>query len=253
MCKPLNNAVISSPSLEEKQILSRKNNVSLLWPVKPIYILIVAPFLPSWLYLSRGYTVWYNLTALVYVLTNIEPIRRFVIVQGIGVCAGWYAAMANDVIHHGRFAHILYMNMPSCMKTAMVDESGEVFYTYNSLVYMAISHALDTFLHPGIAYLLYKAHRRAGGTVEEIFSWKILAAAFVVSRLWSLVHIIHHNGKIGAWYFGYDIYHLNDLDCWMVAYVAESVAFACMVGYKILHRRNTNMQKTNKKAKEEAI
>ena len=204
-----------------------------LWPVHPIFILIAATCLPTKLYLSRGYTVWYNLMAGVYVLTKLEPIRRFIIVQGFGICVGWYAAMGNDVIYHGRFSHILYMNMPPSMKSMMVDKSSQVFYTYNSLIYMGISHVLDTFLHPGIAYILYKAHCKDGGTMEDLLSWEILASTFAMSRLWSFVHNYYHHGKIGAWYFGHDIYSLNDLDCWMVAYVAEGLAYFLMVMYKL--------------------
>jgi hypothetical protein len=217
------------------------------WPVHPIFILIIAPFVPSSFYLNRGYTVWYNLTTIVYLLTNIEPLRRFLIVQGVGICAGWYAAMANDVISHGRFAHILYMNMPPSMKYEMVDASGNVFYTYNSLLYMGISHMLDTLLHPGIAYLLYKAHRKAGGTLDDVLSWKILGATQAMSRIWSIVHTKHNTGRIGAWYFGYDIYDLHDLDCWMPAYVAEIVMFTIMIGFKLLKNRNIKKQEVKGK------
>ncbi len=252
MCKSAHSSV--ARLLKVEGAAQKERNTPWFWPIHPVCILVIAPFLPSWLYLNRGYTVWYNLTALVYVLTNIESIRRFVIVQGIGVCAGWYAAMVNDVISHGRFAHILYMNMPPSMKTAMVGESGDVFYTYNSLGYMAISHILDTFLHPGIAYLLYKGHIRAGGTVEEIFTWKILFSTYLLSRLWSLVHTIYHEEKIGAWYFGYDVYHLNDLDGWMVAYSAEAAAYLFVILYKIFFTRGDRTQyHTNEESREKKL
>ncbi len=228
MCKPVDKNELATASR--------------LWPVHPVFILMVFPFLPTWLYLNRGYTVWYNLIALLYLLTQIEPVRRFLIVQGIGVCAGWYAALVNDFILHGRFAHILYMNMPSVMKAVLLDESGSVVYTNESKAYMAVSHVLDMILHPGIAYLLYKSHRRAGGAVSEIFSWKIIAAAFVVSRFWSVVHIYHQTGKLGGWYFGYGIYSLHDLDCWMIAYVAEGLSFLCMIAYNYFNRGEFKVQ-----------
>lgn len=204
-----------------------------LFPIHPIFILMSLPFLPQWLYLNRGYTFWYHLITISYLLTRREWLRRFLIIQGTGVTLGWYAAMANDIYNNGRFAHILYMNMPTFMKTAMVDADGHVFYSYNSVFYMCISHILDTLLHPGIAYLLYKAHIRSGKNRKPITSWSVLIATFAVSRLWSLVHT-HHNGMdIGAWYFGYDVYHIHDLDCWMPAYLTEGLFFASICVWKL--------------------
>ena len=206
----------------------------LLWPLNPIVLIFIAPFLPNRLYLNRGYTVWYHLITLSYLLTNKEPLRRFLIMQGSAISLGWYAAMINDVCLHGRFAHMLYMNMPRFMKTAMVDETGHVFYTYNSVAYMAVSHVFDTFLHPGIVFLLYKAHCRAGGKFRDILSWNVIFATFAMSRLWSFVHTHHNQGEIGAWYFGYDVYHIHTLDCWMPAYITEGACIAAAIIYKVL-------------------
>ena len=119
------------------------------------------------------------------------------------------------------------------MKTAMVDQSGHVFYTCNSLFYMGISHVLDTLLHPGIAYLMYQSHRASGGALEEIITWNNIIATFVVSRLWSIIHTYHNTGEIGAWYFGYDVYHVHDLDLWMPAYLAEGTFLIGLIGYKL--------------------
>ena len=255
MCKP---SYAGKPAAklirtwEVNQTSSKGNKVSLkwpapklwpvkVWPLQPNSILLLTCFLPF--YLNQFYTTWYNSIAIFYFLTNIEPIRRFLIVQGIGVCSGWYAAMAHDFIHYGRFGHTLYMNMPPSVRSFMVDESGEVFYTYKSLFFMAGSHASDTFCHPGIAYIMYLLHRRAGGTLDEIFSWKILVAAFVLARFWSLVHNLNHNGKVGFWYVGHDVYHILDLECFKAAYGAEGVAFAFMIGHNIFHRIYTKLQK----------
>ena len=76
-----------------------------------------------------------------------------------------------------RFDHILYMiHVPSYMKTAMVDQSGHVFYTCNSLFCLGISHGLESFLNPGIAYLVYHFHRSLGETLEEIITWNNIIA-----------------------------------------------------------------------------
>ena len=88
-------------------------------------------------------------------LTKTEPVRRFVIVQGILVCAGWYAALVNDFISHGRFAHIPYdMNGPSFLEAVLLDEGGNVVYTNGSMVKKGASRNLDIIFHPGNAYLL---------------------------------------------------------------------------------------------------
>jgi hypothetical protein len=166
-------------------------------------------------------------------LTQKEPLRRFLILQGTGISLGWYAALLNDYIRHGRFAHILYMNMPSILKSQMVDTSGHVFYTRQSIVIMILSHVLDTILHPGIVYFLLRSHKASGKSLNQVLSWKVLLSTFAVSRLWSIVHTQYHHGAIGGWYFGYDVYHIHDLDSWMPAYIAEGVFLSCLSLYML--------------------
>ena len=197
----------------------------------------MAPFLPTWLYLSRGYTVWYHLVTIIYLLTQQEFVRRFLILQGTGISLGWYAALINDYILHGRFGHILYMNMPSMLKSQMVNEHGHVFYTNASIKVMLFSHVLDTMFHPGIVFFLLRAHRASGKTILQVLSWNVLLATFAVSRLWSMVHTQYHHGKMGGWYFGYDVYHIHDLDSWMPAYIAEGVFLSCLSLYMLLIRK----------------
>jgi len=207
---------------------------SIAWPVHPLCIVAIAPFLPTWLWLSRGYTVWYHLITITYLLTQKEPLRRFLIVQGTGISLGWYTVFFKDYYVNGRFAHILYMNMPKVMKAAMVNEEGHVFYTNNSMGYMAISHVFDTLLHPGIVYILLKAHWSSGGTIKDICTWKVIMSAFAVSRLWSLVHTYYHDGVPALFYAGYDVYHIHDLGCWVPAYIAESMFLVSAALYKFL-------------------
>ena len=213
-------------SADRKETLTlHKSLIHAIWPIHPLLIIAIAPFLPTWLYLSRGYTVWYHLITILYLLTQKEPLRRFLIIQGTGISLGWYSALLNDYFCHGRFGHILYMNMPSILKSQMVDDSGHVFYTTNSIGCMFFSHILDTILHPGIVYFLLRAHKASGKSWKDVVSWKVVSATFIVSRLWSLVHTYFHDGKFGGWYFGYDVYHIHDLDSWMPAYIAEGVLF----------------------------
>ncbi len=245
MCKPTNHLKsrgirrpLSTPSFLWKKL---STVLSLIWPVHPLCLVAIAPILPTWLYLNRGYTVWYHLITFTYLLTNWEPLRRFLMVQGTSISLGWYAALFNDWYQNGRFGHILYMNMPAFMKCEMFDyEAGHVFYTHRSIAYMAVSHVLDTLLHPGIVYFMYKAHRSSGGNIENILSWRVLASTFVVSRLWSMVHTYYHTGIINGWYFGYDVYHIHDLDSWMPAYVAEILFLLILVICKGWNREASN-------------
>lgn len=224
-----------------KKVESPKRKIVLLWPISPVTLALLFPLLPTSLYLNKGYTTWYHIITIAYLLTQKESIRRFLIVQGFGVSVGWYGAMVNELYHHGRFAHILYMNVPPFMKAEMVDAAGRVFYTQESLIYMLISHVLDILLHPGIAYLMYKGHRKSGRRVDNIITWNIVLSAFAVSRLWSAVHTLYNQGILRGWYFGHDVYHFHDLSPYMAAYVAEGIFFAGIAVYKLSKHGKTRL------------
>jgi len=115
----------------------------------------------------------------------------------------------------------------------MVDSNGQVFYTKSSMIWMGISHAFDTLLHPGIVYMLLMSHLESGGYLKDVISWTMIFATFCVSRSWSMLHTYHNFGKMRGWYFGYEVYHIHDLDSWMPAYVAEGVILMGLVIYKI--------------------
>lgn len=202
---------------------------SLAWPIHPLFFVAIAPFLPTRFYLNRGYTVWYHYITLIYLLTKREFLREFLILQGTVITLGWYAALMNDYYLHGRFGHILYMNMPSFMKYLMVDGTGHVFYTNKSMACMVISHVLDFFFHPGIVYFLLKGHYSSGKRFEHIIQGNTMIAVFCVSRLWSMVHTYHNEKVMRGWYFGYDVYHINDLDSWLPAYIAEAIFLSILL------------------------
>ena len=204
-----------------------------VWPLHPLCVIALVPFLPTWLYLNRGYTVWFHHLTIAFLLTNSEFLCRFLILQGTGITLGWYAAICNDLLLHNRFCHILYMNMPAVLKSAIVDEQhGAVMYNITSLAAMCLSHALDTLLHPGLVYLLWRAHSRKTADAE-ILTWPVIISTYLVSRLWSVVHVYHNTGQLGFFYYGYDVYHVHDLDSWLPAYVAEGVLFTLVVLYKV--------------------
>ncbi len=151
--------------------------------------------------------------------------------------------MLHDFIKHGRFGHTLYMNMPSPVKSVMTNEIGQIYYSPKSMFFMVGSHASDTFCHPGIAFIMYWLHRRSGGTMEDIFSFKILTSAFILARFWSLFHNLQHKGEIGFWYSGHDVYWIPDLEGFEYAYAAEGISYACMFAYKLQCVINTKFQK----------
>ncbi len=232
---------IQAPLMHLKKGVSKQSSGSIMSSIKPLHLLFFVPFLPSSLFLNRGYTVYYHHITIVYLLTKKEPIRRFLIVQGTGITLGWYSAMMYDYYHSGRVCHLLYMNMPQLMKSAMVDENGYVFYTSHSKLYMCISHILDIMLHPGIVCFLYKAHQKSGGTLSDIVSMRMIIAAFLVARLWSVIHTLINGKEISGYYFGYDVYHLHDLESWLPAYIAEGVFFFTMITYRICFRSRTKV------------
>lgn len=208
-----------------------------LFPIHPLAVAAALPFLPTSMYINRGYTVWFHLIFIAYVLTRQPFLRKFLIIQGTGITLGWYAAIHNDLRLHGRFCHILYMNMPTVMKEVMVDQDGGIKSSPDALVMMALSHALDTLLHPGLVYLFWRSHKASGGTWKGIFTWDVIVATYAFSRLWSMVHTFVNDGVVGLWYCGYDVYHINDLDSWLPAYVAESLFYVGIVLYKCYERR----------------
>lgn len=220
--------------LEERKNASRlRSFIGIVWPVQPLFLFLALPFLPSSLFLNRGYTCYFHYITIIYLLTMKEPIRRFLIVQGTGITLGWYAAMMSDYYNSGRFAHILYMNMPPSLKHAMVDQTGHVFYSSSSKMYMLLSHILDTLLHPGIVYFLYKAHSKSGGTIDNVFATNVILATFMMSRFWSILHTYINGMEVSGWYFGHDVYHIHDLEGWRPAYIAEGLFYTAIVGYKL--------------------
>jgi len=190
------------------------------------------------LYLNRGFTVWFHLIILFYFLTEIEFLRRSLVVLGLSVTVGWYFALWNDWYEHGRFGHILYMNMPNTMMSLMVDETGHVVNTPDSVPIKIASHVLDVLAHPGITYALWRAHRRdlsSRRTVCDVITVQTVVSTWVLSRCWSILHLIHNGHGFGIFYAGYDVYNCHDLDSWFAAYIGETIVYCGYVA--ILIRR----------------
>ena len=222
---------------------------SKIWPLPVPIVLAVLPFiLPQSSYLNRGYTVWFHLLSVVYLLTQSTFIRKVLILQGIGICAGWYSAIATDWFVDNTFSHTLYRNMPGSMQPYMIqhiepalegEDGSEATYiilnTYSSMIMKALSHVLDFIGHPGLLYLFYRLHhkqhynntegRQIASFWKDVLTWPIIVSAWHFSRVWSMVHSYFNTGNIAWWYFGHDVYKLNNLNCYLVAYIAEGFCF----------------------------
>ena len=220
---------------------SRKNTSLLLgkiWPIPPLVVMAMIPLLPQSYYLNRGYTKWFHLMSVAYFLTRSTFLRKVLVVQGIGICVGWYSVIPFDWIVDGTFCHMLYRNMPDPMLPHMVqelpcDNGGEcgyvIFDSLNSILMKALSHMVDIVAHPGLVFLFYGIHKRSGGTFSDIFAWPAIVVAWHVSRTWSIVHSYHNIGVLAFWYYGYDVYKLTNLDSYLVSYIAEGVCFTVAI------------------------
>jgi hypothetical protein len=207
-----------------------------LWPVSPWLVVASIPFLPTWVYLNRGFTVWSHWLALVQTITQSDYLCRFQIVSGIGICMGWYAALLHDFVKYGRVCDALYKNMPPNMKAMMLDATtGNLLFTTESIQVMAISHILDLIAHPGMLYYFWRLHatRGDGSLKKDIFAWDVVALAFCWSRFYSLLHNVYHHGKLGIFYYGHAIYFLDTLDAWTAAYGAEIAGYSVIVAWKL--------------------
>ena len=73
--------------------------------------------------------------------------------------------------------------------------------------------------------------------MRDILSWPTIVAAWHMSRLWSMVHTFYNNGVPAFWYIGHDVYKMNDLGAWTVAYVAEGACFMTAIGCRLFWDR----------------
>jgi hypothetical protein len=253
-----------------------RNTIPSLWPLPLPLILALLPVLPRSLYLNRGYTVWFHLTSLSYFFTRSSFLRKILILQGTGICLGWYTAIPYDWFVEGTFCHTLYRNMPGGMLPYMVQETSSssgsgvdsyvILESYSSYAMKGASHLLDALGHPGLLCLFWKLHRRhvnqnkqrqrrngsnrnnqstvvgISELLNDILTWPVIVAAWHFSRMWSMVHSYYNNddddgddagNNIAFWYFGHDVYILNNLDAYLIAYVAEGICFVAAIALRL--------------------
>mmetsp|Transcript_10435 Transcript_10435/g.22974 ORF Transcript_10435/g.22974 Transcript_10435/m.22974 type:complete len:301 (-) Transcript_10435:160-1062(-) len=242
--------------------------ISAIFPLPLPLALTLLPFLPTSSYLNRGYTVWFHLFSLTYLLTRNSFLRKILILQGTGICLGWYAAIVNEWYCDGMFCHTLYRNMPEGMIRYMIQQlpvddaatttviaaegsGGYIFLdTYSAYAMIALSHVLDTLGHPILAYAFYRIHMSNGGTIRDILTWPVVVSAWHISRVWSLVHSYYNTGVFSLWYVGHDVYVLNNLDSYVVAYVWEGMLFGGVAFWKLFLENDRTVDATKTKKEE---
>lgn len=214
---------------------SKRTGLSKPRTFAPLTVLAIIPFLPKWVYINRGFTQWFHWVAIIYLLTAWEFLERFQAMIGFSICLGWYCSIIYAAYQHGEFMTILYENMPDAIKHGIFDnETDRIDYTSPlALKMMLVAHMLDFLGHPLLTFFFWYRHRSRGGTLSEILTWPVILSTYLFSRIWSLTHTTYNFGQPGFFYVGHDVYIVENLDCWIPAYVAESVVYLFAVVYKI--------------------
>lgn len=229
-----------------------------IWPLSPpVALALLAAVVPASCILNRGFTQWFHWAFVMHQLTQSMFLERMLVLSGVSICLGWYAALVYEYVQYDRFCHPLYKNMPSMLTQYMVldaiddnnHRSGGTldFESTASLSAMALSHVLDMLAHPLLTYYYWHCRCRRFAGVDpaakvgsfhavvaaQILTWPVIFAAYTYSRVWSLTHTYYNFGHFGFFYVGHDVYLMDDLDSWFPAYVAEGVVFGSIVLWKL--------------------
>lgn len=238
MCYHSTKSRVKSSSKGPLDNLRRSIESSSLLP--PLVVVSCLPLLPTYCYVNRGFTQWFHWVAVVYLLTKWKFLERFQVISGISICLGWYSALCYAAIKYGQLCLILYDNMPETIKDHIFHpDTGDIHYESPSAqAMMIVSHVLDLLGHPLLTYYFWRRHKNNGGTAADIFlSWPVIVFSYIYSRIWSMTHMLYNYGKPGYFYIGHDIYVMQHLDCWIPAYVAESLFYATVILFKLFGSR----------------
>lgn len=258
MCRltPANTKASTTDSASISKNKSYSFSFPRLWPL-PLWLVIAAfPLLPTSCYLNQGYTKWFHWCSVAFLLTQNKTLCQFLAVQGLLICVGWYCSLSLDYIWNDRFMHILYRNMPSVIEKYILEGAnitGQNILvlpstTLSCLLGQLVACSLDLLLHPGLTYYFWRRCYKSSAlpcSWNDIISWKILGAALVLSRLWSITHNwLHSNGKIQFYYFGTEVYNVapDSEHLWMAAYVGETITTVGIVAGKLLIARKAKKQ-----------
>ena len=183
-------------------ILSSSSSSSPVFAV--IAVILLLPVLPlKRMLFNAGYTKWFHWLSLLHLCllitlprnnnnnnnNNINKfLSKFLAVMGMTVTLGWWASLMYDLVVHGRFAHILHLNMPFTERMVKENDHGRqqaaIAYNEHTLPFILLSHILDTLGHPVLALYYWKVNN---WDICRICTWPVLVSAYLLSRTWSLV------------------------------------------------------------------
>lgn len=222
------------------------NNNS-FWPLPIAWGLLLACVPPQSL-LVGGYTRWHFRLYVAYLLTQNQSLCKFVIIQGLGINTSWYTAAAyNYLFQGGEFGSILYRNSPGIRNYTLEKDSwgADKLYLVDApatMPLLALCHLMDLLVHLGPLYSVLRCYKKSGGSMDQIFSWPLLGAAFLLSRLFTLSRSYFLDGKINLYYFGRGAYWIpataNVESLWLAGYTAETMTFLSIAAWIIWKGRS---------------
>lgn len=215
-------------------------------PVHPLVIVAMMPLCPTWFFLNRGFTQWFHWGIIFHLMTGrTDYTRRFLVLIGCGVCAGWYSAVVFEYFAYGRLCELLYNNMPHSMKAVMLTNGhlasgGIITDTAPALANLAATHIIDFLAHPYLAHVVWKMHTSRGGTLKSLLTWDVVVPAYIWTRVYSIVHMYYNNGYVdGLYYYGYDVYNIDNLESYTAAYLGEALFYVAAVVYMVYCKTGT--------------
>ena len=250
MCRPTAAKEPLGETLTKTPRFQQEGTSRACWSIPAWLVFLCLPLVPTSIYINRGYTQWFHGLSVLFVISRDDWFCRFLAVQGLSITLGWYASMAAEFILHGRFAHVLYHNMPEAMTQHMVDPASGQLHEWlaqpaedDSPLALSdcmkiLAHVLDLLGHPILTYYYWSRCWKLGHSLETITTWSICVSAYLFSRLWSLTHCRHNFGIFEFFYFGYDVYALppDSVHLFIPSYLAEFSFFLALALYKLQKR-----------------
>lgn len=209
----------------------------------PITWGLLLALIPPQALLTGGYTRWHFRLYVAYLLTQNLSLCKFLIIQGLGINASWYTAAAYNYLVQGEeFGSILYRNSAGIRNYTLEKGSwgADKLYLVDSpstMPLLALCHVMDLLVHLGPLYSVYRCYQQSGISLDQIFSWPLLGAAFLLSRLFTFSRCYFLDGKISLYYFGRGAYWVpattNVENLWLAGYTAETITFLSIAAWII--------------------
>jgi len=236
-CRPISSSLASAEHEKRDKSMTKEG---LSWPsVHPLLALAGFIFaVPSWVLMNRGFTLWFHLGFLFYLVTGRSDfMRRFQVIIGGATNIGWYLTVVHEYVVHGRLFDLLYNNMPPAMKAIMLENghlaSGGIIQNNTAMATIWVTHVLDMIAHPFLLYVAWKMHVSYGGSARNLVTWDVLIAAYAFRIVYSTSHQYYNWGYVNSpFYYGFEVYHIDSLDAYTAAYVGEAIWFAVLIAWK---------------------